>query len=136
MIRLLFGVLLVIAAVVGWTIGQTKKGQLGPARYYWLGWIVLVLLGLFLFISTSFAIVGPEEVVHLTRVYLGKPMPSGQVIALRGEKGRQAEVLGEDRVMQLAMLKEILEASNLTTGLVGGKSADRTEQPRSGQQGR
>ncbi|MHC4623326.1 MAG: SPFH domain-containing protein [Planctomycetota bacterium] len=93
MIRLLFGVILIIAAIVGWTIGQTKKGQLGPARYYWLGSIVLVLLGLFLFISTSFAIVGPDEVGHLTRVYLGSPMPPGQVIAFRGQKGPQAEVL-------------------------------------------
>jgi hypothetical protein len=53
----------------------------------------MVVLGLFLFISTSFVIVGPDEVGHLTRIYLSKPMPSGQVIAFKGQKGPQAEVL-------------------------------------------
>ncbi|MHC4185801.1 MAG: SPFH domain-containing protein [Planctomycetota bacterium] len=93
MVRLLLGIILILAAVVVWTIGQAKKGELGPVKYYWAGSAVMVLLGLFLFISTSFVIVGPNEVGHLTRIYLGEPMPPGQVIAFKGQKGPQAEVL-------------------------------------------
>lgn len=52
--------------------------------------VVLILFGM---ASTSFVIVGGDEVGHLERIYLGSSMPSGRIIALPGENGPQAEVL-------------------------------------------
>ena len=68
MMRLLFGTILIVVAIIAWTIAQSKKEQLGPEKYYWAGSVVMAFLGLFLFISTSFVIVGPDQVGHLTRV--------------------------------------------------------------------
>jgi hypothetical protein len=93
MVRLLLGIILIFAAIAVWVVGQSRKGQLGPVKFYWAGALVMILFGLFLFISTSFVIVGANEVGHLTRVFLGKPMPEGQVIAFKGQKGPQAEIL-------------------------------------------
>ncbi|MHC4212913.1 MAG: SPFH domain-containing protein [Planctomycetota bacterium] len=93
MVRLLLGVVLIFAAIVVWAVGQSRKGQLGPVKFYWAGALVMILVGLFLFLSTSFVIVGPNDVGHLTRIYLGKAMPPGQVIAIKGQKGPQAEIL-------------------------------------------
>lgn len=58
-------------------------------------WIpsISILIGIFLLLSTSFVIVGETEVGHLNRIYFGEPMPSGQIIALPGQKGPQAEIL-------------------------------------------
>ncbi len=93
MVRLLLGVVLIFAAIVLWALGQSRKGQLGPIKFYWAGAPVMILVGLFLFVSTSFVIVGPDQVGHLTRIYFGKPMPPGQIIAFKGQKGPQVEVL-------------------------------------------
>lgn len=57
-----------------------------------LSWGFLVL-GLFLIATRSFLIVGPYEVAHLNRVYLGDSMKPGQIVALSGQKGPQADVL-------------------------------------------
>lgn len=51
------------------------------------------VLILFLGLATSFVIVPEGRVGHLTRVYLGKPLPEGRVIAFDGEMGPQAKVL-------------------------------------------
>lgn len=93
MIRIFIGTILIVAAIITWTIAQAQKGQEGPEKYLWAVSVVMAIFGIFLFISTSFVIVGPNQVGHLTRIYLGKPMPPGQVIAFKGQKGPQAEVL-------------------------------------------
>jgi hypothetical protein len=81
-----------LALVLGRTLGLVPlpggielRGRLGDA----LG-VVLILVGLG---SSSFVVVGADEVGHLQRVYLGRAMPQGRVIALAGENGPQAEVL-------------------------------------------
>ncbi len=50
-------------------------------------------IGIFLFASTSFVIVGSDEVGHLKKIYLGRDMKPGQVIAFDGENGPQAQIL-------------------------------------------
>lgn len=51
------------------------------------------LVALFLIFSTSYVIIDAERVGHLNRIYLGRSMPPGQIIAFDGEKGPQAEIL-------------------------------------------
>ena len=51
------------------------------------------LIALFLLFSTSYVIIDADRVGHLKRIYLGKPMPPGQIIAFDGQKGPQAHVL-------------------------------------------
>jgi hypothetical protein len=59
-----------------------------------VGGIVLLLAGLVFLASTSFVLVGSDKVGHLKRIYLATDLPPGHIIALPGEKGPQAEVLG------------------------------------------
>jgi hypothetical protein len=58
-----------------------------------LAGVFFFAIGVFLFASTSFVIVGADEVGHLTKIYLGKSMKPGQVIAFEGENGPQARIL-------------------------------------------
>jgi hypothetical protein len=54
----------------------------------------LVLFAILGFLSRSFVIVGGDEIGALKRIYLGSDLPSGRIIALDGQKGPQAEILG------------------------------------------
>jgi len=65
--------------------GGRASGLAGDA----LG-VLLLLLGLG---GSSFVVVGADQVGHLQRVYLGRSMPQGRVLALAGENGPQASVL-------------------------------------------
>ncbi len=47
----------------------------------------------FLIFSTSYVIIDAKDIGHLERIYLGKSMPPGQIIALKNQKGPQAEIL-------------------------------------------
>ncbi|TSC95683.1 MAG: hypothetical protein Athens101410_439 [Parcubacteria group bacterium Athens1014_10] len=108
MIRFIFGVIFIMIAIVLWVVSQRLKGKNGETESkrseevsfcrmfgipFIVGSIVLTLVGIFLLLSTSFVIVGPDELGHLNRIYLGKPMKSGQIVALEGEKGSQAKTL-------------------------------------------
>ena len=59
-----------------------------------LGGIVMVLAGLAFLASTSFVLISAERVGHLKRIYLASDLPPGRIIALPGQKGPQAEILG------------------------------------------
>lgn len=59
-----------------------------------VGGIVMLLAGLAFLASTSFVLVNSDKVGHLKRIYLAADLPPGHIIALPGEKGPQAEVLG------------------------------------------
>lgn len=54
----------------------------------------LVVLGLFLLAQTSYVFIGPDQVGHLNRIYLASELPRGRIIALDGQKGKQASILG------------------------------------------
>lgn len=52
-----------------------------------------IFLAFFLLLSTSYVIIDADRIGQLTKIYLGNPMPPGQIIAFEGEKGPQAEIL-------------------------------------------
>ena len=54
----------------------------------------LVVFALIGFLSRSFVIIEGNEIGALKRIYLGDNLPPGRIIALDGQKGPQAEVLG------------------------------------------
>jgi len=54
----------------------------------------LAAFGLFLLASTSFVFVDANSVGHLKRIYAFKELPPGRIIAMNGEKGPQAQILG------------------------------------------
>lgn len=59
-----------------------------------LAGIVSIAVGLFLLASTSFVSVDANQVGHLKRIYGFQELPPGRIIALEGQKGPQAEILG------------------------------------------
>lgn len=67
------------------------KEKLGVLGYF----VTFIILGfaLVLFLSTSFVIIDADKVGHLNRIYLGKPMTPGQIIAFDGQKGPQGKIL-------------------------------------------
>ncbi len=54
----------------------------------------LVLFALFDFVVLSFVIVDADEIGVLKRIYLASELPPGRIIALDGQKGPQARILG------------------------------------------
>jgi hypothetical protein len=56
--------------------------------------IVLGVIGVFCLLMTSFVYVARQEVGLLNRVYGASDLPVGKIIATKGEKGPQADVLG------------------------------------------
>ena len=56
--------------------------------------VFFIIVGCFLLLSTSFILVDANGVGHLKRIYAFKELPSGRIIALDGEKGPQAQILG------------------------------------------
>ncbi|RLC05245.1 MAG: hypothetical protein DRI57_27685 [Deltaproteobacteria bacterium] len=63
--------------------------------------IIAAGAALFLILSTSYVIIDADKVGHLKRIYGGKPMGPGQIIALDGEKGPQARILSPGFKFQL-----------------------------------
>jgi len=70
---------------IGRMLGSLGRRGLGVA---------LTGIGLFMLASTSFLYVDSDYVGHLKRVYAFNELPGGRIVALAGEKGPQAEVLG------------------------------------------
>ncbi len=56
--------------------------------------IILTAVGLFMLASTSFIYVDPDGVGHLKRIYAFQELPKGRIVALDGQKGPQARILG------------------------------------------
>lgn len=56
--------------------------------------VIMVLAGIGFLASTSFVLISADRVGHLKRVYLASDLPPGRIIALPGQKGPQAEILG------------------------------------------
>ncbi|HLD43856.1 MAG TPA: hypothetical protein VJC18_00355, partial [bacterium] len=71
---------------------QTVEYSLSWVRFLVRG-VALVLATFFLFL-TSYVTVDQDQVGHLKRIYLASDMPAGQIVALPGQKGPQAEILG------------------------------------------
>lgn len=60
------------------------------------GWLakIIILLGLIGFVTRSFVIIDSSGAGHLKKIYLAGDLPSGRIIAVDGEKGPQARILG------------------------------------------
>lgn len=108
MVWVLFAIIFIILAIFvpqilpkGKTIIKTDKdGQpreetkvYAFRKHLILIQVLLGIFALFLLFSTSFVIIDANRIGHLKRIYLGQPMPSGQIIAFKGQKGPQAEIL-------------------------------------------
>ncbi len=97
MIEMTFGLILAGVGVAGFAISSRlpTRGRDGtPWRLLgFLGSGVVSIVALFLLFLTSFTTIDSDEIGHLKRVYFGDAMPSGQVIALKGQNGPQAEIL-------------------------------------------
>ena len=59
-----------------------------------LAGLLMVLLGLGFLASTSFVLIAADKVGQLKRTYMADDLPPGRIIALPGQKGPQAEILG------------------------------------------
>jgi hypothetical protein len=99
MLRVLVGFILIIVGIAAFARrGQAQGGGrlagLGSLLAGPIGGTVLTLLGLLLLASTSFVLVPADRVGHLKRIYLADDLPPGRIIALSGQKGPQAEILG------------------------------------------
>ena len=56
--------------------------------------VLLLIAGLGFLASTSFVLIAADRAGHLKRIYLADDLPPGRIIALPGQKGPQAEILG------------------------------------------
>ena len=73
----------------------TRGGQ--PITLGWLRSgirVALSLAAVFMVLATSFVIIDQDKVGHLKLIYGVKQLPSGHIIAMSGEAGPQAEILG------------------------------------------
>ena len=59
-----------------------------------LAGLLMVLLGLGFLASTSFVLIAADKVGQLKSTYMADDLPPGRIIALPGQKGPQAEILG------------------------------------------
>lgn len=86
-------VLLSILALIGVVILAKKRPLKRPILNY-AAKAFLLLFAVFGLLSRSFLIVGGNELATLDRIYFGTDLPPGKIIALDGQKGRQAEIVG------------------------------------------
>lgn len=107
MLQILLAIIFVVAAVVApkfisdkeyegrWNEGDQKYDK-HVKSFGWLRGIirgVCVVCALLSIFATSFVYVSSDEVGHLKRIYFAKSMKPGQIIAMNGEKGPQAEII-------------------------------------------
>ena len=79
---------LIVAAVIS---QRSLSGRPAIDRAIKGSLVVFAIIG---FLSRSFIIIDGDEIGALKRIYLGDQLPPGSIIALDGQKGPQAEVLG------------------------------------------
>lgn len=102
MLRVVIGFVLILLGLQAfWRRSQSTQGApqgRGAALASLFGGpvagILLVMVGLGFLASTSFVLISAEKVGHLKRIYLADDLPPGRIVALPGQKGPQAEVLG------------------------------------------
>ena len=90
-----------------------------PKKYGWLRWSIrgaAITAALICFLATSCLIIDSDKVGHLKRIYFGKSMPAGRIIANINEKGPQAKILapGFHLIPFIRVTHDIEELSVLT----------------------
>lgn len=75
--------------------GKKVKQEVDLALGKSVRWIQISagVVAAFLIFSTSYVIIDSNSIGHLKRIYIGKSMEPGQIIAFDGQKGPQAEIL-------------------------------------------
>jgi len=99
MFLVVIGIILIVLglAVISWRGRPPGAGLAGtaiPGAGIRLAGFLVILAGLGFLTSTSFVFIGADEVGNLKRVYLADDLPPGRILALSGQKGPQAEILG------------------------------------------
>jgi len=89
---LVFGTLLVLAGIIALVFRAVSQSAPARATAASAG-VALMLLGVAVFIIASAVYIKSDETGVVIRT-LGKDLPAGHIIAVNGEKGPQAEVLG------------------------------------------
>ncbi len=87
--------LLILIILFG--LGAVFAPRFIPAKLGWLQTsirIALALAAVFMVLATSFVIVDQDKVGHLKLIYGASKLPPGHIIAMNGEAGPQAEILG------------------------------------------
>ncbi len=87
-------VILAIIALIGVFCDRVLGKQDKQAKI--LVWLVrggCIVFGFVIFASTSFIYVGKDETAHMHKIYLGKDLTGGRIIAVNGEKGPQAKTI-------------------------------------------
>lgn len=74
--------------------GGGRFGALSALMSSRFGPLALIAAGVFLIAQTSYVFVDADRVGHLKRIYAFSELPPGRIIALAGEKGPQAKILG------------------------------------------
>ena len=84
--------LFVVLIVAGFVFREIGKSGTKP----WAGWLTWPswILSVAVIASISFVTIDQSSIGHLKRIYLGKSMQPGQIIAFSGENGPQARILG------------------------------------------
>lgn len=70
------------------------RAALGQALSHPFAGVALILVGLGLLSMTSFVQIDANRVGHLKRIYAFEELPPGHIVALSGQKGPQARILG------------------------------------------
>ncbi|HSG94762.1 MAG TPA: SPFH domain-containing protein [Afifellaceae bacterium] len=93
MTGVLLGFLLIGAGLLLFLRPGKGRGRFGALGRRGAG-VVLGVVGVVFLASTSFIIVDANSVGHLKRIYAFKELPPGRIIAMDGQKGPQARILG------------------------------------------
>ena len=93
MTGVLLGFLLIAAGLLLFLRPGKGGGRFGAHGRRGAG-VVLGLAGLGFLASTSFVVVDASRVGHLKRIYAFNELPPGRIIAMDGQKGPQARILG------------------------------------------
>jgi len=99
MLLLFLIIIFLIISIIGprFFKDKPKTDYDNAVKLGWLRWTIRGAAGAIAFIcflSTSCLIVDSDKVGHLKRIYFGKSMPAGRIIANTSEKGPQARILG------------------------------------------
>jgi len=95
MFNILLGAIALAAGIFLLTARNLAKGLLLGGRIdNRLVGGVLTLAGLFFLASTSFVFIDASSIGHLKRIYAFSELPEGRIIAMDGQKGPQAQILG------------------------------------------
>ncbi len=87
LILLFAGLLLILSILIPVVVSRA-------ARFRSLSIFLGILTAGVMLASISFYTVPSGQVGHLSRIYFGQPLPEGQLIALPGQNGPQADTLG------------------------------------------